>query len=41
VVEDRGFRLVHWQRDRMSYAVTGRLNADLLQRVARSINDQI
>jgi len=41
VVEDRGFRVVYWQRDRMSYAVTGRLDADLLQRVARSINDQI
>lgn len=31
----------YWQRDRMSYAVTGRLDADLLQRVARSIDDQI
>lgn len=41
LVEDRGFRVVHWEADRMSYAVTGRLDKQTLQRVADSVREQI
>lgn len=41
LVEDRGFRVVHWDDDGMSYAVTGRLDKQTLQRVARSVHKQI
>lgn len=40
-VEDRGFRVVHWEAEHMSYAVTGRLSRDRMEQVARAVRDRI
>jgi anti-sigma factor RsiW len=41
VVEDRGFRVAHWEADRMSYAVTGRLSQARMEQVASAVRDRI
>jgi len=41
IVEDQGFRVVHWEADQMSYAVTGRLDKARLEQVARAVRERI
>lgn len=39
--EDRGFKVVHWERDQMSYAVTGTLDRQRMMQLATGAQDQL